>query len=107
MHRYKINVEYKGTNYVGWQRQNNGMSIQESLETAINQLTAEKVDVFGAGRTDSGVHALNQVGHFDLKKIMELDSIRDDLVVVYCRLGNLSKKIAEKLNYPYYFIKKT
>ena len=79
MHRYKINVEYKGTDYVGWQRQDNGMSIQESLEKAIKQLTSEKVDVFGAGRTDSGVHALNQVAHFDLKKIMELDSIRDGL----------------------------
>ena len=79
MHRYKINVEYKGTDYVGWQRQDNGMSIQESLEKAIKQLTSEKVDVFGAGRTDSGVHALNQVAHFDLKKSIELDSIRDGL----------------------------
>tara|TARA_Y100000590_G_scaffold466972_1_gene644120 strand:+ start:536 stop:1273 length:738 start_codon:yes stop_codon:yes gene_type:complete len=79
MHRYKINVEYKGTDYVGWQRQDNGMSIQESLEKAIKQLTSEKVDVFGAGRTDSGVHALNQVAHFDLKKNIELDSIRDGL----------------------------
>ena len=79
MHRYKISIEYKGTNYVGWQRQDNGLSIQESLENAIKQLTAEKADVFGAGRTDAGVHALNQVAHFDLKKSMELDSIRDGL----------------------------
>ena len=79
MHRYKISIEYKGTDYVGWQRQDNGLSIQESLENAIKQLTAEKVDVFGAGRTDSGVHALNQVAHFDLKKCIELDSIRDGL----------------------------
>ena len=68
-----------GTNYVGWQRQDNGLSIQESIEKAIKQLTGENVEVIGAGRTDSGVHALNQVAHFDLKKSLSLDVIKDGL----------------------------
>ena len=79
MQRYKINIEYKGTDYVGWQKQENGFSIQESIENAVKQLTGQNIEVFGAGRTDSGVHALNQVAHFDLQKIFKIDSIRDGL----------------------------
>ena len=66
--RYKIIVEYDGTNYSGWQKQNNKFTIQSSLEQAIKLLTKENVEVFGSGRTDAGVHALGQVAHFDLKK---------------------------------------
>ena len=66
--RYKIIVEYAGTNYSGWQKQNNKFTIQSSLEQAIKLLTKENVEVFGSGRTDAGVHALGQVAHFDLKK---------------------------------------
>ena len=79
MNRYKIVIEYKGTNYVGWQRQDNGKSIQETIENSIEKLTNEKIQVFGAGRTDSGVHALGQVAHFDLNKKFSSDSIRDGL----------------------------
>ena len=79
MSRYKITIEYKGTNYVGWQRQDNGPSVQESLEKCIRQLTNQETQVFGAGRTDSGVHALGQVAHFDLKKDFPLESIKDGL----------------------------
>ena len=68
MDRYKINVEYDGTPFVGWQFQKNGQSIQEVLQKAIFRFSNEKVIVAGAGRTDSGVHALGQVAHFDLKK---------------------------------------
>ena len=71
MSRYKIIIEYKGTDYVGWQRQDNGKSIQETIENSIEKLTNEKIQVFGAGRTDSGVHALGQVAHFDLNKKLE------------------------------------
>ena len=68
MERYKIKVEYDGTPFVGWQFQKNGQSIQEVLQNAIFNFSKEKVVVTGAGRTDSGVHAIAQIAHFDLKK---------------------------------------
>jgi len=68
MQRYKIKIEYDGTPFVCWQFQKNGQSIQEVLQNAIFNFSKEKVVVTGAGRTDSGVHALTQVAHFDLKK---------------------------------------
>ena len=68
MQRYKIKIEYEGTPFVGWQFQKNGQSIQEVLQKAIFKFSKEKVTVVGAGRTDSGVHALGQTAHFDLKK---------------------------------------
>ena len=73
MQRYKLLIEYDGTSFVGWQFQKNGLSIQEVLQTAIYNLFKEKVTVMGAGRTDSGVHALKQVAHFDLKKKIKRD----------------------------------
>jgi len=68
MQRYKIKIEYEGTPFVGWQFQKNGQSIQEVLQKAIFKFSKERVIVIGAGRTDSGVHALDQTAHFDLKK---------------------------------------
>ena len=68
MQRYKIKIEYDGTPFVGWQFQKNGQSVQEVIQKAIFNFSKEKVIVTGAGRTDSGVHALAQVAHFDLKK---------------------------------------
>ena len=64
--RYKILVEYEGTHLVGWQKQKEGPSVQEFLEKAIEGFSHLKTDVFAAGRTDAGVHALGQVAHFDL-----------------------------------------
>ena len=64
--RYKITVEYDGTNLVGWQKQREGPSVQEYLEKAIDGFSHQKVEIFGAGRTDAGVHALGQVAHFDI-----------------------------------------
>ena len=75
MQRYKIKIEYEGTPFVGWQFQKNGQSIQEVLQKAIFNFSNEKVTVTGAGRTDSGVHALAQTAHFDLKKKMEKKNI--------------------------------
>ncbi len=69
--RYRIKIEYDGTPFVGWQFQKNGLSIQEVIQKAIFNLLREKVVVNGAGRTDSGVHAIEQVAHFDLKKKIE------------------------------------
>ncbi len=79
MNKYKITIEYNGTNFVGWQKQTNGISIQFCIEDALFKLTGEKVTIFGAGRTDAGVHARGQVAHFEITKLVSLDSIRDGL----------------------------
>lgn len=68
MKRFKITVSYDGTNYVGWQVQPNGVSVQGQIETALLRLSNETVKVHGSGRTDQGVHAQGQVAHFDLEK---------------------------------------
>ncbi len=65
MRRIRLVIEYDGTAYVGWQVQPNGISVQEKLNAALLKITKEPVQVHGSGRTDSGVHARAQVGHFD------------------------------------------
>jgi len=77
--RYRLTLEYDGTPFVGWQRQDNGPSVQGALEAAIEKLAGERVTVIGAGRTDAGVHALGQVAHFDLAKTFEPGKVRDAL----------------------------
>jgi tRNA pseudouridine38-40 synthase len=79
MPRYRITIEYDGTGLVGWQRQDNGASVQGALEAAIEKFSGETVTVHGAGRTDAGVHAFGQVAHFDLAKDFPPDTIRDAL----------------------------
>ena len=79
MYNYKIVIEYDGTNFVGWQQQENGQSIQSALQEALIKLSSEKVTIFGAGRTDAGVHAFGQVASFSLSKKIETDVIRDGL----------------------------
>ena len=68
MPRFKLTLEYDGAPFVGWQRQENGVSVQERLENAIFAMTGERVCAQGAGRTDAGVHALGQVAHIDLER---------------------------------------
>jgi tRNA pseudouridine38-40 synthase len=75
--RWRVTVEYDGGPFVGWQRQDNGPSVQEALEDAIKGFSGEDVQVAGAGRTDSGVHALAQVAHFDLAREADADTVRD------------------------------
>jgi tRNA pseudouridine38-40 synthase len=79
MPRYRLTLEYDGSPFVGWQRQDNGASVQGALEDAIEKLSGERVTVTGAGRTDAGVHALGQVAHFDLVKQFEPGKVRDAL----------------------------
>jgi tRNA pseudouridine38-40 synthase len=71
MPRYKLTLEYDGSALVGWQRQKNGLSVQEVLETAVTHFCGGSVVVHGAGRTDSGVHATGQVAHLDLVRDCE------------------------------------
>ena len=68
MFRYKILIEYDGTNFIGWQSQPKGRSVQKNLEKFISRILKENIKCVAAGRTDSGVHAYEQVAHFDSKQ---------------------------------------
>src|SRR5215469_3153647 len=77
MPRYKLTIEYDGTPFVGWQAQDNGISVQGVLTAAIASFAGEPVAISAAGRTDAGVHALGQVAHLDLAKDWDVDTVRD------------------------------
>ena len=79
MPRYRLRIEYDGAPYVGWQRQENGPSVQGAIEAAILSLTGETVSIRGAGRTDSGVHAMGQVAHADLSRQWKAHTLRNAL----------------------------
>lgn len=92
MRNIKITIEYEGTNYKGWQRQANGITVQEVIEGVISGITGDDVKVYGSGRTDSGVHAIGQVANFktesglntvQLIKAMNT-SLPADIVVTDC-----------------------
>ena len=71
MFTYQIKVEYLGTNFVGWQIQKNGLSVQEVLEKALSKFLKNKISIMGSGRTDAGVHANEQSAHFRIKRIID------------------------------------
>jgi len=77
MPRYKLIIEYDGGPFVGWQAQNNGVSVQGVLGDAVAAFAGERVLLHGAGRTDTGVHARGQVAHVDLGKVWDTDTVRD------------------------------
>jgi len=76
MRNIKLLIEYDGTNYLGWQIQPKGPTIQGMLEDKIKLLTGESIQLFGSGRTDAGVHALGQVAHFKTQSQMDLRSMQ-------------------------------
>lgn len=65
MQRILLTIEYDGTNYAGWQRQLNGLAVQQVVEEALTRACGERIVITGASRTDAGVHALGQAAHFD------------------------------------------
>ena len=97
MHRYRILIEYVGTNFIGWQIQAKGKSIQKLIQTKLSKLLKEKVSLIGSGRTDSGVHAIEQSAHFDCKReIQNLDkflkSINHFVNNLYVSITSIKKK---------------
>ncbi len=86
----RLHLEYDGTDYVGWQRQENGRSIQGELERVLGQILGGHVDVIGAGRTDAGVHARGQVANFRTTSDISPDAVKgglngllpDDIVIL-------------------------
>ncbi|HTH15168.1 MAG TPA: tRNA pseudouridine(38-40) synthase TruA [Magnetospirillum sp.] len=79
MPRYKLTVEYDGSGYCGWQRQEHGPSVQQALEEAVLRFCQSETLVQCAGRTDAGVHATAQVAHFDAPREYRTDRVRDGL----------------------------
>ena len=76
MTRYKINLEYDGTNLIGWQENQDGPSVQSLLMDAIEKFCGVRPTIFGAGRTDAGVHAICMTAHFDLDKEQDSETIK-------------------------------
>ena len=76
MNRYQILIEYLGTSFVGWQIQAKGISVQKIIQSTLSKLLKRKITLYGSGRTDTGVHALEQSAHFDLNfQIKNIDKL--------------------------------
>ncbi len=97
MFNYLLQIEYDGTNFVGWQSQKNGKSIQDSIEKALKRVLKKKIRIIGAGRTDKGVHAFSQYANFKFEKKIQnkkifLDSINFFLKKNFVSILDLKKK---------------
>ena len=93
MYKYHIKIEYDGSQFVGWQFQKNGISIQEILQKAISRYLKEKIKVIGSGRTDAGVHAVEQSAHFEIK-----NKIQDEAVFLNSINFSLSRYLVSVLD---------
>lgn len=100
MPRYKLTIEYDGSPYVGWQRQINGWSVQGAIEAATLELAGSPITLFGAGRTDTGVHAVAQIGHFDMAKTLAprivMDAINARLRIAEERVSILGCEMVDE-----------
>ncbi|MBI4619728.1 MAG: tRNA pseudouridine(38-40) synthase TruA [Desulfobacterales bacterium] len=79
MRNIKLVIEYDGTNYHGWQIQPNAVSIQETIENRLQKITQEEIRLIAAGRTDAGVHAIEQVANFSTKSQLDINNIQRGL----------------------------
>lgn len=118
MKRFFIELSYNGTNYCGWQRQNNAPSVEQTLEEGLGKIIGREVDVVGCGRTDTGVHASFYIAHFDIEG--EFDNEMDDrfvyhlnailpkdIAVIRIYETNLHARFdAKKREYKYYICRK-
>jgi tRNA pseudouridine38-40 synthase len=75
--RWKLTIEYDGTPFVGWQKQESDLSVQSAIEAAIHKFCGETVNLHVAGRTDAGVHATGQVAHVDIEKVTDAETVRN------------------------------
>lgn len=91
MPRFRLDIEYDGGPYAGWQRQEGQHSVQAALEQALEKFCGEAVTLRGAGRTDAGVHATGQVAHVDLVKDWRPDTVRD---AVNAHLSQAAERVA-------------
>ena len=107
--RYFIELSYNGTNYHGWQKQPNAISVQEVLEKALSTILGETIVVMGAGRTDAGVHAKQLFAHFDTAVVFNADKLQyklnsflpediaiqssDDLIKITKKLSHLKQRL--------------
>ena len=92
----KLLIEYDGTNYCGWQKQKNGVSIQGEIEKSLNKIFNKEINIFVAGRTDAGVHAIGQVAHFDMNLDFKFSKI---LPALNHHLAKNNNKIIIKKTY--------
>ena len=97
MYRYQILIEYVGTNFVGWQIQPRGKSIQKLIQTKLSKLLKENISLIGSGRTDAGVHAIAQSAHFECKKKIQnqdkfLKSVNHFINEMNVSIINIKKK---------------
>ena len=76
---YKLKIQYDGTNYSGWQIQNNAVTVQQKITDAIKTITKHNVNLIGSGRTDTGVHALGQIANFILQEELDLYRFKHSL----------------------------
>jgi len=79
LNNYKITIQYNGSNYAGWQEQENAHTVQETIKNSINTILRENVNLIGSGRTDTGVHALGQVGNFITKQELDIYKFQHSL----------------------------
>ncbi|MCU7491180.1 MAG: tRNA pseudouridine(38-40) synthase TruA [Bacteroidota bacterium] len=79
MQNYKLNIQYDGTRYAGWQVQENAVTVQQKVTEALETLTKEKINLIGSGRTDTGVHALGQAANFRTEKELNIYKFRHSL----------------------------
>jgi tRNA pseudouridine38-40 synthase len=119
MPKYKITIEYDGTEISGWQRQGNAPSIQQFIEEAIESFSKEKVIVYAAGRTDAGVHALGQVAHFELEKDFPDYVVKrainhflkpNKIIILHCEIAESefhARFSAKKRNYRYVILNRS